>query len=89
MRTVNVAVVALLVGCAHAQPPAEAAAQQTAKPAPPAHLPAPAAKPVEAARKAAPMASPASIYSRGPFLRLQSASNLATNFARSLRGASR
>ncbi len=62
MRTANVAVVALLVGCAHAQPPAEPAAQQAAKPAPPAPPPAPAAKPVEAARKAAPTVSPASIY---------------------------
>jgi len=59
MRTVHLAAVALLVGCAHAQPPAEPAAQQAAKPAPP---PAPAAKPVEAARKPAPTMSPASIY---------------------------
>lgn len=62
MRTVHVAVVAALVGCAHAQPPAEPAVQQVAKPAPPAPAPPPPAKPVEAARQAVPMVAPASIY---------------------------
>ena len=64
MRIVAIAVLAVLIGCAHAQPPPEPVAQpQAAKPpAPPAPPPAPAAAPVEAARPVAPPVAPVSVY---------------------------